>query len=85
MWIYLLIGLIFLILAIECYFKGGINALVTLVGVILAVNLSSSFGPLAFQWMGDKWWPLDAHPFWNRVVPMVAGFITLVVIFSILG
>ena len=85
MWIYLLISLIFLILAIECYFKGGINALLTLVGVILAVNLSSSFGPLAFQWMGDKWWPLDAHPFWNRVVPMVAGFITLVVLFSILG
>ncbi|MBC8244772.1 MAG: CvpA family protein [Verrucomicrobia bacterium] len=85
MWIYLLIGLIFLILALECYFKGGINALVTLMGVIVAVNLSGWFGSMAFQWMGDKWWPIDAHPFWNRAVPVVAGFITLVVLFSILG
>ena len=64
MWIYLLIGLFFLILALECYFKGGINALVTLLGVILAVNLSGWFGSLAFQWMGDKWWPIDEDPFW---------------------
>ena len=85
MWIYLLIGLLFLILALECYFKGGINALVTLMGVIVAVNLSGWFGSMAFQWMGDKWWPIDTHPFWNRAVPVVAGFITLVVIFSILG
>jgi len=85
MWIYLLIGLIFLILALESYFKGGINALVTLMGVIVAVNLSGWFGSMAFQWMGDKWWPIDTHPFWNRAVPVVAGFITLVVLFSILG
>ncbi len=85
MWIYLLIILLFLILASESYFKGGINAVVTLFGVILAVNLSGWFGSMAFQWMGDKWWPIDAHPFWNRAVPVVAGFITLVVIFSILG
>ena len=85
MWIYLLIGLIFLILALECYFKGGVNALVTLIGVFLAVNVAASFGPMAFQWMGDKWWPIDVHPFWNRAVPVVAGFITLVVLFSILG
>ena len=85
MWIYLLIGLLFLILALESYFKGGVNALVTLLGVILAVNLSGWFGSMAFQWMGDKWWPIDEHPFWNRAVPVVAGFITLVVIFSIAG
>jgi len=85
MWIYLLISLIFLILALECYFKGGVNALVTLIGVFLAVSLAASFGPMAFQWMGDKWWPIDVHPFWNRAVPVVAGFITIVVIFSILG
>ena len=85
MWIYLLIGLLFLILALECYFKGGINALVTLLGVVLAVNLSGWFGSMAFQWMGDKWWPIDAYPFWNRVAPIVAGFITLVLIFSIIG
>ena len=85
MWIYLLIGLLFLILALECYFKGGINALVTLLGVVLAVNLSGWFGSMAFQWMGDKWWPIDANPFWNRAAPMVAGFITLVLIFSIIG
>ncbi|MDP6679863.1 MAG: CvpA family protein, partial [Verrucomicrobiota bacterium] len=85
MWIYLLISLIFLILALESYFKGGINALVTLIGVFLAVNLAASFGPMAFQWMGDKWWPIDVHPFWNRAVPVVAGFIAIVVIFSILG
>lgn len=85
MWIYLLIGLFFLILALECYFKGGISALVTLLGVVLAVNLSGWFGSMAFQWMGDKWWPIDAHPFWNRAAPVVAGFITLVVIFSIIG
>ena len=85
MWIYLLIGLLFLILALECYFKGGINALVTLLGVVLAVNLSGWFGSVAFQWMGDKWWPIDAYPFWNRGAPIVAGFITLVLIFSIIG
>ncbi|MFQ3169464.1 MAG: hypothetical protein ACI8QI_002032 [Limisphaerales bacterium] len=85
MWIYLLIGLLFLILAAEFYFKGGVNALVTLLGVVLAVNIADSIGPMAFQWMGDKWWPIDAHPFWNRAVPVVAGFITLVVVFSILG
>ena len=85
MWIYLLIGLLFLILALECYFKGGINALVTLLGVVLAVNLSGWFGSMAFQWMRDKWWPIDAYPFWNRVAPIVAGFITLVLIFSIIG
>ena len=85
MWIYLLISLIFLILALECYFKGGVNALVTLIGVFLAVNVAASFGPMAFQWMGDKWWSIDTHPFWNRAVPVVAGFITLVVLFSILG
>ena len=85
MWIYLLIGLIFLILALECYFKGGVNALATLIGVFLAVNVAASFGPMAFQWMGDKWWSIDTHPFWNRAVPVVAGFITLVVLFSILG
>jgi hypothetical protein len=85
MWIYLLIGLLFLILALESYFKGGINALVTLLGVILAVNLSGWFGSIVFQWMGDKWWPIDAHPFWNRAAPVVAGFIALVAIFSIIG
>ena len=85
MWIYLLIGLLFLILALECYFKGGINALITLLGVVLAVNLSGWFGSVAFQWMGDKWWPIDAYPFWNRAAPIVAGFITLVLIFSIIG
>ncbi len=85
MWIYLLIILLFLILASESYFKGGINAVVTLFGVILAVNLSGWFGSMAFQWMGDKWWPIDAHPFWNRAAPIVAGFIALVVIFSIIG
>jgi len=85
MWIYLLIGLLFLILALECYFKGGINALVTLLGVVLAVNLSVWFGSMAFQWMGDKWWPIVDNPFWNRAAPVVAGFITLVVIFSIIG
>ena len=91
MWIYLLIGLFFLILALESYFKGGISTLVTLLGVILAVNLSGWFGSMAFQWMGDKWWPIEAigvqegHPFWNRAAPVVAGFITLVVIFSIIG
>lgn len=85
MWIYLLIGLLLLVLASESYFKGGINAVVTLLGVVLAVNVADSFGPMAFQWMGDKWWAIDEHPFWNRAVPVVAGFITLVVIFSILG
>ena len=85
MWIYLLIGLLLLILASESYFKGGVNALLTLLGVVLAVNVADSFGPMAFQWMGDKWWPIDAHPFWNRAAPVVAGFITLVVIFSIIG
>ncbi len=85
MWIYLLIGLLLLILASESYFKGGVNALLTLLGVVLAVNVADSFGPMAFQWMGDNWWPLDTHPFWNRAVPVVAGFITLVVIFSIAG
>ena len=85
MWIYLLIGLLFLILALECYFKGGINALITLLGVVLAVNLSGWFGSMAFQWMGDKWWPIVDNPFWNRAAPVVAGFITLVVIFSIIG
>ncbi|MBT4901151.1 MAG: CvpA family protein, partial [Verrucomicrobia bacterium] len=63
----------------------GVNAVVTLLGVVLAVNVADSFGPMAFQWMGDKWWAIDEHPFWNRAVPVVAGFITLVVIFSILG
>ena len=85
MWIYLLIGLLLLVLASESYFKGGVNAVVTLLGVVLAVNVADSFGPMAFQWMGDKWWSIDEHPFWNRAVPVVAGFITLVVIFSILG
>ena len=85
MWIYLLIGLLLLILASESYFKGGVNALLTLLGVVLAVNVADSFGPMAFQWMGDKWWPIDGHPFWNRAAPVVAGFITLVVVFSILG
>ena len=85
MWIYLLIGLLLLILASESYFKGGVNALLTLLGVVLAVNVADSFGPMAFQWMGDKWWPIDEHPFWNRAAPVVAGFITLVVIFSIAG
>ena len=85
MWIYLLIGLLLLVLASESYFKGGVNAVVTLLGVVLAVNVADSFGPMAFQWMGDKWWAIDEHPFWNRAVPVVAGFITLVVIFSILG
>ena len=85
MWIYLLIGLLLLILASESYFKGGVNALLTLLGVVLAVNVADSFGPMAFQWMGDKWWPIDEHPFWNRAVPVVAGFIALVVIFSIAG
>ncbi len=85
MWIYLLIGLLLLVLASESYFKGGVNAVVTLLGVVLAVNVADSFGLMAFQWMGDKWWAIDEHPFWNRAVPVVAGFITLVVIFSILG
>ena len=49
MWIYLLIGLFFLLLALESYFKGGINALVTLLGVVLAVNLSVWFDSAAFQ------------------------------------
>ena len=38
MWIYLLIGLLFLILAVEGYFKGGVNGVITLLGVIIAIN-----------------------------------------------
>jgi hypothetical protein len=53
MWIYLLIGLLFLILALEGYFKGGINGLITLLGVVLAVNFSDAFGGLAFGWYTD--------------------------------
>ena len=40
MGIYLLIGLLFLILAVEGYFKGGVNGVITLLGVIIAINFS---------------------------------------------
>ena len=85
MWIYLLIGLFFLILALEGYFKGGINGVVTLLGVVLAVNFSDSFGGLAFSWFTDGKWPIDVNPFWHRAMPTLFGFITLVLIFAIAG
>ena len=85
MWIYLLIGLFFLILALEGYFKGGINGVVTLLGVVLAVNFSDSFGGLAFSWFTDGKWPIDVNPFWHRAMPALFGFITLVLIFAIAG
>ena len=84
MWIYLLIGLLFLILALEGYFKGGLNAVITLVGVIIAINFGTSFGGLAFGWLADKW-PVDVFPFWHRAVPTLAGFVTLVLLFAIAG
>ena len=85
MWIYLLIGLFFLILALEGYFKGGINGVVTLLGVVLAVNFSDSFGGLAFSWFTDGKWPIDVNPFWHRAMPTLFGFIALVLIFAIAG
>ena len=85
MWIYLLIGLFFLILALEGYFKGGINGVITLLGVILAVNFSDSFGGLAFSWFTDGKWPIDVNPFWHRAMPTLFGFIALVLIFAIAG
>ena len=84
MWIYLLIGLLFLILALEGYFKGGVNSVITLVGVIIAINFGASFGGLAFGWLADKW-PVGVFPFWHRAVPTVAGFVTLVLLFAIAG
>ena len=85
MWIYLLIGLLFLILALEGYFKGGINGAITLLGVVLAVNFSDSFGGLAFSWFTDGKWPIDVNPFWHRAMPTLFGFIALVLIFAIAG
>ena len=85
MWIYLLIGLLFLILALEGYFKGGINGLITLLGVVLAVNFSDSFAGLAFGWYTDGKWPIDVNPFWHRAMPSLFGFISLVLIFAIAG
>ena len=85
MWIYLLIGLLFLILALEGYFKGGINGVITLLGVILAINFSDSFGGLAFSWYTDGKWPIDVYPFWHRAMPTLFGFIALVLIFAIAG
>ena len=85
MWIYLLIGLLFLILALEGYFKGGINGLITLLGVVLAVNFSDAFGGLAFGWYTDGKWPIDVNPFWHRTMPSIFGFISLVLIFAIAG
>ncbi|MDC0316365.1 CvpA family protein [Verrucomicrobia bacterium] len=85
MWIYLLIGLLFLILALEGYFKGGINGLITLLGVLLAVNFSDAFGGLAFGWYTDGKWPIDVNPFWHRAMPSLFGFISLVLIFAIAG
>ena len=84
MWIYLLIGLLFLILALEGYFKGGLNGVITLVGVIIAINFGTSFGGLAFGWLADKW-PVDVFPFWHRAVPTLAAFVTLVLLFAIAG
>ena len=85
MWIYLLIGLLFLILALEGYFKGGINGVITLFGVILAINFSDSFGGLAFGWFTEGKWPIDVNPFWHRAMPILFGFISLVLIFAIAG
>ena len=85
MWIYLLIGLLFLILALEGYFKGGINGVITLLGVVLAINFSDSFGGLAFSWFTDGKWPIDVNPFWHRAMPTLFGFIALVLIFAIAG
>ena len=85
MWIYLLIGLLFLILALEGYFKGGINGLITLLGVFLAVNFSDTFGGLAFGWYTEGKWPIDVNPFWHRAMPSLLGFISLVLIFAIVG
>ncbi|MDP6892316.1 MAG: CvpA family protein [Verrucomicrobiota bacterium] len=85
MWIYLLIGLLFLILALEGYFKGGINGAITLLGVVLAINFSDSFGGLAFSWFTDGKWPIDVNPFWHRAMPTLFGFIALVLIFAIAG
>lgn len=84
MWIYLLIGLLFLILAVEGYFKGGVNGVITLLGVIIAINFSGAFGGFAYGWLADKW-PIGDFPFWHRVVPTVAGFITIAVLFAIAG
>ena len=84
MWIYLLIGLLFLILAVEGYFKGGVNGFITLLGVIIAINFSGAFGGFAFGWLADKW-PIGDFPFWHRVVPTVAGFITIALLFAIAG
>ncbi len=84
MWIYLLIGLLFLILAVEGYFKGGVNGVITLLGVIIAINFSGAFGGLAYGWLADKW-PIGDFPFWHRVVPTVAGFITIALLFAIAG
>lgn len=84
MWIYLLIGLLFLILAVEGYFKGGVNGVITLLGVIIAINFSGAFGGFAYGWLADKW-PIGDFPFWHRVVPTVAGFITIALLFAIAG
>ena len=84
MWIYLLIGLLFLILAVEGYFKGGVNGVITLLGVIIAINFSGAFGGFAYGWLADKW-PIGDFPFWHRMVPTVAGFITIALLFAIAG
>ena len=84
MWIYLLIGLLFLILTVEGYFKGGVNGVITLLGVIIAINFSGAFGGFAYGWLADKW-PIGDFPFWHRVVPTVAGFITIALLFAIAG
>ena len=84
MWIYLLIGLLFLILAVEGYFKGGVNGVITLLGVIIAINFSGAFGGFAYGWLADKW-PIGDFPFWHRVVPTIAGFITIALLFAIAG
>ena len=54
MWIYLLIGLLFLILTVEGYFKGAVNGVITLLGVIIAINFSGPFGGFAYGWLADK-------------------------------
>ena len=81
MWIYLLIGLLFLILAVEGYFKGGVNGVITLLGVIIAINFSGALEGLP---MAGGSWPSAIFVLASGVAP-VAGFITIALLFAIAG
>ena len=82
MLIWLIIFAVFALLGVGSYYKGAIRSLVSLVGLLVALFLTMPLAPFLEPLVPKV--GLE-HPLWTVIVPPLAVFLTIVLVFVGVG